>query len=89
MPSGNAPPPSQPVISAPNPTDADAISGIEPKQIPLAMGETVSENPGKSALNGEFVNLSDFVQSIAYMVTLVSNNGTLHVRPRRQRKVID
>ena len=91
--SGNARSQSPPVISAPNSTDTDAISGIEQKQILLAMGGTVSEKTAKSALNGEFVNLSDFIpcipESVTDMETIVSHNGTLHVRPRRQRKVID
>ena len=93
LPSGNARSQSPPVISAPNPTDTDAISGIEQKQILLAMGGTESEKTAKSALNGEFVNLSDFIscipESVTDMETIVSHNGTLHVRPRRQSKVID
>ena len=56
------------------------------------LGGAVSDKLVKSALKGEFINLSEFLPNIYDVVTdmetYVTSEGSVQVRPKRQNKVI-
>ena len=58
----------------------------------LPLGGAVSDKLVKSALKGEFINLSEFLPNIydvvTEMETYVTSEGSVQVRPKRQKKVI-
>ena len=65
----------------------------ETKHIALEFGGSITERTSKSAINGEFANLSDFLPaitpSVTDMETAVSTGGSIYVRPRRPHRAID
>ena len=71
-------------------------SGInEGKHVSLSLGGSISEKTQKMALSGVFINLSDFMpcnnmpDSSEFLETVVSQSGSMSVRPRKSRRAID
>ena len=70
-------------------------SGInEGKHVSLSLDGSISEKTQKIALSGEFINLSDFMPlnnmpDSSELETVVSQSGSMYVRPRKSRRAID
>ena len=88
----NAQPPNNPPVAHHDNHPASPAL-VETKQIALEFGGNITEKSSKSAINGEFANLSDFLpaitQSVTEMETMVSTGGSICVRPRRPQRAID
>ena len=76
----------------PNSNEVQAM--IDSKHVPLPVGGSITEKAQKSALNGQFTNLAEFipcnnVPESSDMETVVTQSGSLYVRPRKPLKVVD
>ena len=63
-------------------------------RIQLALGGSITEKTQKSAFTGEFVNIAEFMPCIANpdpydMETVMSQSGSMYMRPCKPRKSID